>query len=247
MKLHHILYRANFLILIFCVGYAYAAPIVGTTQLTYAKNAIVTESCALQTTPPETPQSHPDTLPTCAGSKSILSQVKLQLTQLQPRINQQLNESGQFSAFNAESIVASWQRKNPNFLSALEMQSNPSFNESSAHVNHIKTPNISYVLLGWIKAIKVSEERATIMDTGKVSILYSIDIIIDYKVINQNTRALVTEFVAMGHGGIARIMADSSTQLTFNTETMINNAIGSLTVSVKHGLLIKQSQGIILK
>lgn len=185
----------------------------------------------------------------------MISQVKTKIITVKSLLNQTLMESRAFTIFDGDKTISSWNATESNLLASWEYESDTSGlqeesgPESLASGAGIKPLESRYLLVGFIKSISVNEAKQIFPGAPNLSILYSLNIEIRYKLIDMNNKKVLIHFIAAGHGGIARIISSDMTvisqkQLAISND-IVTEAINSLVLSVKHGLLIKQSLGVI--
>jgi len=141
-----------------------------------------------------------------------------------------------------------WMLANPNILKTLESAAVvvPLEGTVAAESMANKTPAVRhYILLGWIYSITSEAIRNDIDGTDKKSILYNLDAKVRYKVIDSENKSVIAEFEGRGHGGYATIVPKTANVNNYNTQISVNNTISSLLESIKHGLQLKQSQGLL--
>ncbi len=186
----------------------------------------------------------------------MISRMKAQIPKITPLLKQKLIESGTFSVFDGDKTLSNWSATESNLITNWELESkvigieviNNISLESDATVH---SPNNSkqYLLIGFIRSINAHEIKQVFPGTANISILYSLNIEITYKLIDMDTKEVLSKFITTGHGGFARIISTNFTHMTQNPEyasdDMINEAINSLIMNIKHGLLIKEGLGVI--
>lgn len=248
------------------IGYCFSAPSIGLTNLYYSPNADIINK------PVGSGPNESQIAPTIARfNKIVIDDIMQQLSVFQIQLKQTLNESGEFSTFDATPTINDWISKNPRLLAKLEEESkvvetdtspmtkgqksfessvskkNGSGNDNMVHLS----PNGKLILIGWVNKIKANEIRQEFQGTSKTSVIYNLNIEVNYKLVDYDTKQVITQFVAAGHAGIARILPTSIKTLSMNAEDNANSvatdSINSLLFSVKHGLLIKEDMGVIPK
>ncbi len=142
-----------------------------------------------------------------------------------------------------------WTLANPNILKTLESAAVVvPLDGVAAESMTNKTPAVHhYILLGWVYSITSEVIRNDIDGTDKKSILYNLDAKVRYKIIDSENKSVIAEFEGRGHGGYATIVPKTANVNNYNTQISVNNTISSLLESIKHGLQLKQSQGLLGK
>ncbi len=190
--------------------------------------------------------------------ESKLNQVmisQVQTPKITTVLKQKLIESGTFNVFDGDKVLISWGATESGIanwgLESSHIEKQTIDNIVLESVVKIKPPNKSnkYLLIGFIKSIDANEVKQVFTGTNNTSILYSIDIEVMYKLVDVDTKAVVNKFIAIGHGGFARIISSDIIHMAQNPEDssdyIINEAINSLVMNVKHELLIKDGLGVI--
>lgn len=202
-------------------------------------------------------------------NKAVTTKVQTRLAYFTPSLKKTLTESGAFNIFDAESTILKWNTDNTRLIYNWERESVTSDTEDAAaekisadveSKSHSKTnsmikprtaPSGKYILIGWITLIKANEVRQIFpRDNSKTSVLYNLNIEVSYKIIDYDTKEVITQFVAAGHGGIGRVVPTNinhPVNLDDVANDVVDSAISSLLVSVKHGLLLKQDLGLLPK
>ena len=181
----------------------------------------------------------------------MTSKLKLRIMAINTLLNQQLVESGAFNVFDGDNILKSWLITESNLVTKWEYESgfhdtdisSESSSESALQIKPHLASN-KYLLVGFIKNISANQVKQIFPGTDHKSILYSLNIDIKYMMIDIDDKKVVTQFVASGHGGIARIIPTNLILINQNSDDISDNivtdAINSLVLSVKHGLIVKQ-------
>ena len=185
----------------------------------------------------------------------MITQIKTQIPKITPLLKQTLIESGTFNVFDGNKTLSNWGALESGLItkwqlesSSLEMQVID--NMALESDTKVKSSNISnkYLLIGFIKSIDAHEVKQVFSGTTNTSILYSLNIEITYKLIDMDTKEVFSDFIATGHGGFARIISTNFTHMSQTPENVsddiINDAINSLVINVKHGLLVKEGLGV---
>lgn len=248
------------LLLTFITNYGIAAANIGITPLFYGSSSNFSNN-PVASTPIES-----GVLPLMVKiNKVVTSKVQIRLAYFTPLLKKNLMKSGQFSVFDAESTVMQWNTADSRLIYKWEQESVSSDTEDAAAekinsatesktqtiVTQAHSPINKYILIGWVTLIKADEIRQTYpVDSTHTSVLYNLNIEINYKIVDCDTREVITQFVAAGHGGIGRIVP-TNIHHPVNAEDfsndVVNRAINSLISSIEHGLLVKQDLGLLPK
>ena len=179
----------------------------------------------------------------------MITQMKTKITSIGPLLSQTLSESKTFTVFDGNKIIASLSASESGLVTKWEFAlDNSEAKESSADTIEssviIKPVGDRYLLVGFIRSITAHQAKQVFPGTTNLSILHSLDIEIKYKLVDMNTKEVISHFVASGHGGIARIIPSDMASVIQNPEDLsdviVNQAINSLVLNIKHGLLIQQ-------
>ena len=220
-----------------------AAPSIGVTKFLFASDS------KFQNQPkPETPMESGTMVKVMQFNKNILDAIQVELVKFPLQLQQKLFESGDFASYNAESTIAMWTLANPNILKSLESATVVVPMEDASAESMVRTQvTRHYILLGWVYSITSEAIRNDIDSTDKKSILYNLDAKVKYKIVDSETKQVIAEFEGRGHGGYATIVPKTANVNNYNTQTSVNNTISSLLENIKHGLQVKQSQGLLGK
>lgn len=232
------------LFLVCLVAAVKAVPSIGVTKFLFASDS------KFQNQPkPETPLESGTLVKVIQFNQNVLNTMQVEMVKFPIQLQQKLAESNDFASYNAESTIAMWTLANPNILKTLESASVVVQLDDAATESMVnKTQGVRhYILLGWIYSITSEAIRNDIDGTDKKSILYNLDAKVRYKVIDSENKSVVAEFEGRGHGGYATIVPKTANVNNYNTQTSVNNTISSLLESIKHGLQLKQSQGLLGK
>ena len=250
--------------ILLAVNLCFAVPSIGLTKLYYLSN----ESFVNNPIPSTSVES--GTIPNIIRVNAVvINSVQQQLNTFPVSLQRTLAESGSFNVYDATPMLNLWSAKNPRLISKWEYESLTQEAEEDAadkvssgkDASSVKKPGQAakypavgsgnYVLIGWVSFIKADQIRQPFPETNKTSVLYNLNIEIKYKVIDADTQQIITQFVAAGLGGFARIIPTSlnkNTSETYETSsTVVADCLSSLLISIKHGLLIKQDLGILPK
>ena len=238
--------KALALILFFTIFGATAAPNIGIIKFLYASDA------NFQNKPKAETALEPGAIAKITQfNQNVLDVIQVQLVKFPLQLQQKLAESNTFASYNAESTVEEWKLSDSSIISTLENKVVEVGVDDSSSLKTSESPGAlivikpHYILMGWIYSITSDITKNLIEGTDKKSILYNLDIKVKYKIINQDNKAVISEFQARGHGGYATILPASTTVNNYNSNVAVNNAISSLLTSIKHGLQIKESQGLL--
>ncbi len=213
-------YQFILLILFYNISYS-ATPNIGIVKLFYASNAKISYF----------------------SPQESITKDKL-LNGLESQLVHKIDSSYSYNAFNAESILLSWQQINPNIVSILESESIYPQNESIGIESQIKTSSSSnYILIGWITNLTYQNSVNEFPDINKKSIIHNLDIRVIYKLFDINTKKSIFEFTAIGHGGNAVIVPINYNTNSYRNSQTVNNTITTFVDSVLHGLLLRHEQG----
>lgn len=184
-------------------------------------------------------------------TQQLISKFKQQLPKFQSELTTTLAQSSAFKIFDGEPIVKLWQKQTPQILSTLAAgtvvaKESAAINAKAQPVTASSPLAISaakrYILLGWISQVTANEDRQPFPDTSKTSLLYNLDIWVEYKLIDADTQQIITQFIAVGHAGVAKILATPDASISYNTDALISDAFHALAFDVQHGLLVKRQQ-----
>ncbi|MBP9743218.1 MAG: hypothetical protein KBD37_07670 [Burkholderiales bacterium] len=246
------------LILTFIINCSIAAANIGIIPLFYGSNSNFTNN-PTASTPIES-----GVLPLMFKiNKMVTSKVQIRLAYFTPLLKNNLIKSGRFNVFDAESTVMKWNLADSRLIYRWEQESVSSDTEDAAAekisaasesstktlITPVHSSSNKYILIGWVNVIKANEIRQKYpVDPNYTSVLYNLNIEINYKIIDYDTREVITQFVAAGHGGIGRIVPTNINH-PVNAEDfsndVVNRAINSLISSIEHGLLVKQDLGLL--
>lgn len=138
--------------------------------------------------------------------------------------------------FDATNNIKDILKNNSKFLDEISTQDIVPINESMAAV--IKRHNHKFYLIGHVTKISCGEMRHKIMTSSDISWLYNLDIVIKFRVIDANTLKPITEFTALGHGGMARILNNPKQSVEITPEKIVKATMNALTSNIWHDLLI---------
>ena len=251
MRSQKLSFKAKTIFGVFCLiitlsVQAQAVANIGTTKLLYQDNfAINSILTKISATKPKNKFQIND---------KMMQVIAKQMPGFQSLLNTVLIESGDFTVFDAESDLDVWKAKDPLFLRMVykTTEVEPPLQSESKPVKALyttPTPNPNQrpgklILLGWVDNITDDKNKGPIYDTGKVSLIFSIDIQTEYRLINTRTNKVVAAFTAVGHGGVARILPGLNETISYDVNTMVNDMFYSLAKNVRHGLALKQQQFI---
>ena len=182
----------------------------------------------------------------------MITKIKTQIPKITPLLKQTLIESGTFNVFDGNKTLSSWGALESGLINKWQLESSSLEMQVIDNValesdTKVKSSNIlnKYLLIGFIKSIDAHEVKQGFPGTNNTSLLYSINIEITYKLIDMDTKEVFSNFIATGHGGFARIISTNLTPMSQNPENIfddiINEAMNSLVINIKHGLLIKEN------
>jgi hypothetical protein len=243
--------RRYLVLILFLVKICAAVTSIGITDLYYPSVG----SFSSNPIPKSSAESNVLTVET-KFNQLVISQIKTQIITVTPLLKKTLLESGTFNVFDGNNILSSWITSESGLIRSWEYESDSVdmqitdkvATESGMIIRPRHTSN-KYILVGWITAINAHEVKEVFPGTTKSSLLYSLNIEVKYKLIDVDSKEVVTQFVAAGHGGSARIFPSNLMHVSHNatqaTGDIVDEAINSLVISVKHGLLIKQSLGML--
>lgn len=125
---------------------------------------------------------------------------------------------------------------------------NPSLfgNNESANIKPVKI-NADYILVGTVSAIDANEETKPLTDTNMYSVIYSIDIAVDYKLVRIKDNHIVASFTAAGHGGDVKLTPDKNQKVSHNTPKLIQQAGDDLAGEVNDQLTLQLENGKIIR
>ena len=249
--------------LLLTVNLCFAVANIGLTKLYYLSN----ESFSNNPVPSTLVES--GTVPNITRLNAVvINSIQQQLNTFPVSLKQTLAESGSFNVYDATPLLNTWSAKNPRLLTKWEYESvtqeaeeiaadkvsgskNSSAKTSGTQVKSVSAGSGNYILIGWVSSIKANQVRQVFPETSKTSVLYNLNIEINYKVVDVDTQEVITQFVAAGHGGFARIIPtnlNKNTSETFETsKAVVADCLSTLLLSVKHGLMIRQDLGILPK
>lgn len=161
---------------------------------------------------------------------AVINQLKAQLLSVNNLIKSKLLNSGLFMVMDAQPTINAWQSESPNILSYL--YNAPIISESQYLIQKNKklsaklTPR--YVLIGWITSIDSWKRKEKIFNSDKISFLSGLDIWVKYRLVDSYSKQVTTEFTALGHYGLAKILPDLNKNINFAAEPIIEGAIDNL-------------------
>jgi hypothetical protein len=111
------------------------------------------------------------------------------------------------------------------------------------------SPNLTinthrFVLLGWVDGIHEHETRTPIEGTGKVALIYSLEIRCEYRIINPDNNKVVAAFIAVGHGGIAKILGTGHPPVNYDAKLITSDMFNALAQDVRHVLRVREDEYI---
>lgn len=158
----------------------------------------------------------------------MINQLKSQLPMVNNLIKSKLLKSELFVVMDADSTIKLWQIESPNVLSTLYSASAMSESQALLQKKAKLLLEPRYVLLGWITSIDSWEKKEKIFNSDKVSFLNSLDIWVKYKIVDSYNRQVISEFISLGHYGLARILPNLNKNVNFVAEPIIEGAISNL-------------------
>jgi hypothetical protein len=194
-------------------------------------------------------------------NQAVLTAVKYKLANLKPQTLQIIDQNKDYTSFDADSTVSQWNAGHANWINIWNRESSiynndnqdidSTFESDTHHNNAVVTTNANkFILVGWIKSITVKVDKQPIANTEKVSILYNLDIQITYKIIDYTSKHVLFSFLAVGHGGIGRIIPageDQKIDIKSVSDNVVNHAVDSLLINIVHNLEIKQANGLMTR
>lgn len=129
------------------------------------------------------------------------------------------------------------------------------FNVIDSNNNQLKTesPNSNtvgkpdYILTGIVSAIDTNEETRELSNTNMYSIIYSIDIAVDYKLVRTKDNHIIASFTAAGHGGDVKLTSNKNQKVSHNTPKLIQQAGDDLATEVNNQLTLQLDNGKIIR
>jgi hypothetical protein len=181
-----------------------------------------------------------------AVNNQIIQKSQKELNNLTAKLIQKNTDTSLIKFNNADFQLNQIKNKNSRFLQNLRFeditptvtQKAVAKTESYVKIISIK-PKRSVLLIGYIKKISSSEVKHKIMDSNDISFIYSLDIVIDYKLFDLNTMKPFAEFTAIGHGGIAKIVPNNKVKIQLKPDELVYEAIDSLTDDIRHQIKLK--------
>lgn len=119
--------------------------------------------------------------------------------------------------------------------------------EESAIYSDSKQITPDYLLTGTVSAIDAGEEVHPVPDTNRYSLIYSIDIVVDYKLIRTKDNVLVSSFTAAGHGGDVKLTTNQNQKMNHNIPKLVQQVGDDLANDVNNQLTIQLENGKIIR
>lgn len=187
------------------------------------------------------------------GNLQIINIVQKELlNNFQNILTAKLTESANFSVFNANSTIIDWMATDPKILTKLYNQlpivktESDTSDKQSANAVVLSHASGKYILLGFVDKVVVDEKRQSIPSAANaISLLYNVDIWVKYKVIDYNTRQVITQFLSSGHAGIAKILSSPHQNITYDTDLLVFDLLNDLAYDVDHSMLLQQQRGFL--
>ncbi|AUR50904.1 hypothetical protein [Aquella oligotrophica] len=104
-----------------------------------------------------------------------------------------------------------------------------------------------YILTGVVSAIDTNEETKELSNTNMYSIIYSIDIAVDYKLVRTKDNHIIASFTAAGHGGDVKLTSNKNQKVSHNTPKLIQQAGEDLAAEVNNQLTLQLDNGKIIR
>lgn len=232
----------RYVLLLCCtITLAHAAPSVGITSLLYGESDAHMVFTQMGDALPPSIKVRPQIL------KSINTHITMYHSNL---IRQLFGESNSnFQVFDADNEFHSWQLLDPKLVKTIKNtteiipDSTESKTESQAIV--VKPGGSRFMLLGFIESISEVEQH-TQVDNNMV-LIYNLDMVVRYRLVDMDTHKVVSIFVGMGHGGTARIVSDNNVEFHKSIDNVVNDMMNSLVQDVDHALQVHQADFVIAK
>lgn len=239
------------IIFLYLCAYTYAAPQIGTTTLLYGEsNASDVLLSQLDEAKIKDPKAK------LGLKRAVLSEVVGQMSGFQVLLNSVLTESEAFVVFDANDIVNNWKKTNLKLLNtfykttSIQAPINESGSKGSRESSTVSTSNTKFnnsprfVLLGWVDSIHERESKTPIASTGKSALIYSLEIRCEYRLINPDTNRVVAAFIAVGHGGVAKIIGAGSPPVNYVGAQITSDMFFSLAQDLRHILRVREDEYI---
>ena len=239
------------LLFVVLVSECFAVPSVGVADLIYITQV---------TTPVKYNHSSSSTSESGFGSSQqssnidtqVVSRVEKSMPMFSAAVRGALLKSKQFTVVDATPTIETWQNNKKDILSIIKKMdmvsssTSPIINseytvknnsESAIKVESATATNQpDYILIGYLDGISSYENRNPIMGTNKTSAIYSIDVSVDYKLVNTKTKQIIAAFTAAGHGGEVKLLNDPDQEVNYNIPKLIKDASDSLASDVMDNL-----------
>lgn len=171
------------------------------------------------------------------------------LDSLKQQLIVKVDKSNAFDAHDGESVVNQWIAQDSNIIKILEsaqLPTNELANESKVNESQLNLiPSNNIVLIGWITDLTYNVIIDDLPGMNKKSVIYNLNLRAKYKLFDANTKRVILEFHASGHGGYSTIVPVSYTFSTYRSDQAVQNTLSTFVNSVLHGLLVRREQGFL--
>lgn len=223
----------------FIINFSYGISNIGVTSLLYNESDASLAFANMGVKLPASINVRPE----------ILHSINMYLPIYSNRLLKQINnESGlEFSVTNADSELHMWQLLTPDLLRTIK-NTNDILPVESLNESNVETKVVSdkkFILLGFIDNIKETEQHSKV--NNNLVIIYNLDIIINYRLVDIDTHKVVSTFIGAGHGGISRVVSNENFEYHQSIDNVVNDMLNSLAQNVDHALQIRQADFISTK
>ena len=194
-------------------------------------------------------ESHPELSPIQQSpiDKEIVQSLLIKLNTLNNNLLIKRESGTKFKLFNAEANISEIQKTQPNFLDTIKAQEGVVENdeensESGVNGQRHNIPK-TFFLMAYVTKISHGQILHKITASQNISWLYSLDVTIKYKIVDATTLKPIAEFMAIGHGGVAKILPDGRLTVKLDAVDIVDEVITNLTNNIWHELLIKELPG----
>ena len=170
-----------------------------------------------------------------------------QMTNFSAQVRGQIIQSKYFQVVDIDDNLARYYLANSKNNESAESTLALTVTESNLTSATALKNNPDYILIGTIAAINAEEETNPITDTNKFSVIYTIDLAVDYKLIKTKTHAIVASFTAAGHAGDVKLTSKPNQKIVHNIPKLAKQVGDDLTKEVLNQLSLQLEGGKVVQ
>jgi len=182
---------------------------------------------------------NPDSTTSIDGTTETI--IKQQISNFSAQIKGKIIQSKHFQVIDIDNKLAY------TYNSTTSSNNTKSLNESNILPGNKPSSLPDYILIGTVSAIDAGEETHQISDTNRYSLIYSIDIAVDYKLIRTRDSVIVSSFTAAGHGGDVKLTTNQQQKMNHNIPKLVKETGADLANDVNNQLTIQLENGKIIR